>query len=82
MWECSNRTMGHGFKLKAGRFNLDVRSKFFAVSLVRHWNNLPREAVDGPFLEVLQATLDGALILIKGVLEGVPAHGWWVGMNP
>jgi len=29
--------------------------------MVRCWNRLPREAVDAPFLEVLEARLDVAL---------------------
>jgi len=28
---------------------------------VKHWNRLPREAVDVPSLEVFKARLDGAL---------------------
>jgi len=47
--------------MKEGRFRLHIRKKFFTTRVVRHWNRLPREAVDAPSLRVFKARLDGAL---------------------
>jgi len=40
---------------------LDRRKKLFTLSVVRHWNRLPREVVNVPSLEVFKARLDRAL---------------------
>ena len=56
MWEVnqlftradSSMTTRNGFKVKDERFRLEVRRKFLTESVVRCWNRLPREIVDGP----------------------------------
>jgi len=68
----SDRARGHGFRLKKGRFRLDIRKKFFPVRVVRPWHRLPREVAAAPSLALSKARLDGALSTL----------GWWKGSLP
>jgi len=62
----------NGFKLRLGRFRLDIRRKFFTQMVVMHWNRLPKEVVDAPSMEAFKARL--GVVLDSLVLWLVTAH--------
>ena len=56
---------------------MDIRKKFFTQRVVMHWNRLPREAMDAPFLDALKARLDVALgSLVWWLAPLHVARGW------
>ena len=56
---------------------MDIRRKFFTHRVVRHWNRLPKEAVDAPSLQAFKARLDVALGSLGCWLATLHIAGGW-----
>ncbi|KAJ7420930.1 hypothetical protein WISP_45804 [Willisornis vidua] len=54
----SNRTRGKEQKVMHRKFHLNTWNNLFPVQLTRHWNRLPRDAVESPSLVIFENLLD------------------------
>ena len=54
-------TRGHNFKIAVVRSNHDVRTRFFTMRIVKHWNQLTTETVNSSTLTQFKAKLAGEI---------------------
>ena len=58
---CSCKTRSNGLKAEHRKFCTDMQKSFFPVRVRKHWNRLPREAVESPSAEVVKTHLAACL---------------------
>ena len=58
---CCDRTRSNGFKLREGRFRLDIRKKVFTMRVVKHCKRFPSTVAEAPSLGTFNVRLDEAL---------------------
>ena len=67
----------NSFKLKEGRFRLEIRKKLFRMKVVKQWNRLSEEVVGAQSLETFKARGSQQPDLV----ENVPAHCRGLGLD-
>jgi len=55
---CNDRTRNSGLKFEHRKSHTNMLKNFFIGSVTEHWNGLPREVVESPFLEILRTSQD------------------------
>lgn len=74
----AERTWGSGPQLHPGWFRLDTWKKVWTESVVRHWNNLPREVVESPLM-VLKVSSSFDSVILYVCNAGFAAIKCWGG---